>query len=157
MLLQIICQTFRWRLKQLLKNIWLLFSGHLFLDKSRYCSIPQNKYNIFLSFFIVFLYSVVVCVIDIFCLSSLDFLSYVNLFNGMFYSLLYFCHREVLTFWTAERLLKKFYFLLLISRYSMCLFCFPVFLKWVIVSCMNIRRFNSNNFLFNTFILSKFR
>ena len=82
-------------------------SGHRFLDNSRYCSVHQNKCSTFPPFLIVFLYSVVVCVIDIFCLSSLDFFSCVILFIGMFYSLLYFCHRAVLSFRTAERLLFR--------------------------------------------------
>ena len=80
-------------------------SGHFFLYKSRYFWVLQNQCRTFPPFFIVLLYSVIVCDIGIFCWSSLDFLSCVNLFIGMFYSLPYFNHRAVLSFWTGGRLL----------------------------------------------------
>ena len=76
-------------------------SGHFFLYKSRYFWVLQNQCRTFPPFFIVLLYSVIVCDIGIFCWSSLDFLSCVNLFIGMFYSLPYFNHRAVLSFWTG--------------------------------------------------------
>ena len=52
-----------------------------------------------------FLYTVGACAINVFCWSSLDFFSCVNLFIRMFLSLLYFTHQAVLSFWTAGRLL----------------------------------------------------
>ena len=75
-------------------------SGHLFLYKPRYCWVPQNKWSA-LPFFIVLLYRVVICAIDIFCSSRFDFLSCVNLFIIVFYCLLYFIYRAVLSFSTA--------------------------------------------------------
>ena len=80
-------------------------SGHFFVYKSRHCWVPENKCSTFPPFFTVLLWSAVVCVIDIFRWSSLDFLSCVNLFIGMFHGLLYFSHWAVLSFWTAGRLL----------------------------------------------------
>ena len=90
----------------LLRNIrlWLSYLGTSFsVFKPRYCWVPQNKYSTFPPLLIALLYSIVVCVIDIFCWSSLDFLSCVNLFTGMFHDLLYFNHRAVLRFWTGGR------------------------------------------------------
>ena len=80
--------------------------GYLFLYKPRYCWVPQNKWNTFPPFFIVLLYRVVACVIDIFCWSRLDFSSFVNLFIGIFYGLLYFIYRVSIL--TAGRLSGRF-------------------------------------------------
>ena len=87
------------------KRIALWFMVHSGLYKSRYCWVPLNKCTTFPSFFIVLLYSVIVCVIDIFCSGSVVLLFCVNLFIGMFHDLVYFNHRVILSFWTAGSLL----------------------------------------------------
>ena len=65
----------------------------------------QNKWSTFAPLFFVLLCRVVVCVIDIFCCSRLDFLSYVKLLIKFFWSLHYIIYRKVLSFFTDRRLL----------------------------------------------------
>ena len=84
----------------------------IFLFMDIYSSISPNIVEFsevslvsFLQIIIVLLYSVAVCVIDIFCWSRLDFLYCGNLFIRMFHDFLYFIYRIVLSFWTAERFL----------------------------------------------------
>ena len=62
----------------------------------------QNKRSTFAPLFFVFLCRVYV--IDIFCCSRLDFLSYVNLLIKFFWSLHYIIYRKVLSFFTDRRL-----------------------------------------------------
>ena len=59
---------------------------------------PQDKCSAFPPIFIFLLYSVGVCVFDIFCCSRLGFLSCGGLFIGMFHGLLYFIYRQFLVF-----------------------------------------------------------
>ena len=65
----------------------------------------QNKWSTFAPLFFVLLCRVVVCVIDIFYCSRLDFLSYVKLLIKFFWSLHYIIYRKVLSFFTDRRLL----------------------------------------------------
>ena len=88
--------VFNFSLGKYLTLVFLFMN--IFFSISQDIAESLSQCSTFPSFFFVLLYSVVISVIGIFCWSSLDFLSYVNVFMRMFYGLLFFNHRLVLIF-----------------------------------------------------------
>ena len=88
--------VFNFTLGKYLTLVFLFLNIFFSISQDIAESPKMSQCSTFPSFFFVLLYSVVISVIGIFCWSSLDFLSCVNLFIRMLHGLLNFSHRVVL-------------------------------------------------------------